>query len=589
MAVSTYYDSFSQQPTVNESPEESLEQTQGAIAPDVNADLSYRHNARGHSLNNPPPDGWVYPHKKGIGTGSNLEPFKADILARTERGENCKAIAEALNTMGVQTSDRAVSRVRIKWGMRKRAQRKVKTPPPGSEAARLSAKSKVQALRKSELIRMTKEGMSAESICQNLTNRGMELKKGVATVLRLQSAWGLAHDEKRWLGNYRHQCHKKAKAQQLEAFTEIAKELTVQDLEAWLQEKMSEEPARQARHELALKLMGEHAPTNPERRKLQMPRRTDGPYDRPSHVTGASELSDSDTSDSDADSDGDSPPPVKRLRSGVVDPSTRIAESKHNNDVSSSGMGDGTGVSIDHASYLTDIGMDMNDGYASLNGHGDDDAFDAEGDQEQPEGMAHISDGGPEHVYEVPQATAVQRPLRMYDPRRQHDMDSSRSPPATDVTPAKRGKGRLPKQDTAKSTPTPASATLTSSMQANTSLNQQLWGQSVASPIGITAAPPATTSATFALASPTATAPTMASHMPQLILRTEEAEANRTTLSTLDQYNVAAKEYKELLEARNENKPLPGSLTGLPPSAKEVDAAKRKLKEATQVMMLALD
>lgn len=96
---------------------------QPAIPPGMDtstADLTYRRNARTFSANNPSPEGWVYPHKKGIGTGSNLEAFKADIEARTRRGENCKTIADALVAMGVQTSDRAVSRVRIKWGMRKR-------------------------------------------------------------------------------------------------------------------------------------------------------------------------------------------------------------------------------------------------------------------------------------------------------------------------------------------------------------------------------------------------------------------------------------------------------------------------------------
>lgn len=91
-----------------------------AVPDPAGDDLAYKPNTRGNSFNNPPPNGWLYPHKKGIGTGSNLEPFKAEIEARTQRGENCKAIAAALNDMGVQTSDRAVSRVRIRWGMRKR-------------------------------------------------------------------------------------------------------------------------------------------------------------------------------------------------------------------------------------------------------------------------------------------------------------------------------------------------------------------------------------------------------------------------------------------------------------------------------------
>lgn len=93
------------------------------IPPDIDTsrvDLTYRRNPRSHSANNPSPDGWLYPHKKGIGTGSNLEAFKDEIEARTIRGENCKTIAEALKALGVQTSDKAISRVRIKWGMRKR-------------------------------------------------------------------------------------------------------------------------------------------------------------------------------------------------------------------------------------------------------------------------------------------------------------------------------------------------------------------------------------------------------------------------------------------------------------------------------------
>lgn len=427
---------------------------------------------------------------------------------------------------------------------------------------------------------MTKEGMSAEDICTNLTTRGMELKKSVATVLRLQSAWGLAHDEKRWLGNFRHQCHKKAKARQLEAFSDIAKDLGVQDVDAWLQEKMSEEAARQARHELALKLMGQHAPTNPERRKLQTPRRTDGPYDRPAHPADDDETSDIETSDSDAESDADLPLPARQLRSGVIaDQSTRAAEIDYSNDGRPTENSDGDEVSMDHASYLGNIGLDMNDSYAPLNDQDNDDMFDAEGDHDEPDIV----------VYEmIPQPPPALRPLKMWDPHRHHSMDQKVSPSATAVAPAKRGKGRPPKQPTAKPTPIPATvAPVAPSSQPNLSHIHQVQTRSASYPVP--GATPAKTSATFALAPYPAAQTTTPSPTPQLVLRTEEAEANRTTLSTLDVYNVAAKVYKELLEARTENRPLPGSLTGLPPSAKEVDTAKRRLKEATQAMMLALD
>lgn len=80
-----------------------------------------------------------------------------------------------------------------------------------------------------------------------------------------------------------------------------------------------------------------------------------------------------------------------------------------------------------------------------------------------------------------------------------------------------------------------------------------------------------------------------ASPAPALVLRPEEAEANRSTLSTLDQYRAAAETYQAVLQARTDNKPMAGSLTGLPPSSKEVENAKRRLKDVTQAMMLNLD
>lgn len=125
MAAEQQYDGYSPQ-LADDWPSNDMTQLQHgpisnpAIPDSAGDDLAYKPNTRGNSFNNPPPNGWLYPHKKGIGTGSNLEPFKAEIETRTQRGENCKAIAAALNAMGVQTSDRAVSRVRIRWGMRKR-------------------------------------------------------------------------------------------------------------------------------------------------------------------------------------------------------------------------------------------------------------------------------------------------------------------------------------------------------------------------------------------------------------------------------------------------------------------------------------
>lgn len=85
----------------------------------ISGDLSFP-PVNHSSPNNPSREGWLYPHKKGLTHGSNLNAFKDEILERTARGENCKMIADALVAKGVQTSDRAVSRRRIAWGARKR-------------------------------------------------------------------------------------------------------------------------------------------------------------------------------------------------------------------------------------------------------------------------------------------------------------------------------------------------------------------------------------------------------------------------------------------------------------------------------------
>ncbi|KAL1849190.1 hypothetical protein Daus18300_013347 [Diaporthe australafricana] len=519
------------------------------------ADLAYQTYARGNRFNNPPPDGWLYPHKKGIGSGSNLEPFKAEIEARTQRGENCKAIAAALNAMGVQTSDRAISRVRIRWGMRKRAQRKVKTPPPDSDAARLSAKSKVQAMRKAELIRMTREGMSAEDIYQNLTSRGMELKKGVATVLRLQSAWGVARDEKRWLGNFRHQCHKKAKAQQVDAFRDIAKELGVHDIDGWVQEKMREQAARQARHELALKLMGEHAPSNPERRKLQKPRRVYGSSTKEAQATDASEGSEDGGSDDEPESDSDFPGPATNLSFGVVD-SPHQGDHVAGNDGSLPSDRQSGFQSGKYAAETTNETLHVAEGveaneygeYVPMNDQTDDSMYDV-GDEHH--GATSIASRASARLIEsIPPSISGS-----------HIQISHNSGSTTNPTPA----SRLVAQ--------------TAPMQTFPTLSHPPCNNSVVSPA----------QSTESSVTQSNTSPTPGSLSSGLVVPPEEAEANKTTLSTLDQYNAAAKIYKELLEARTSDKPVLGSLTCMPPSAKEVEGAKRKLKEATQAMMLALD
>lgn len=450
---------------------------------------------------------------------------------------------------------------------------------------------------------MTREGMTADEIYSNLTSRGMELKKGVATVLRLQSAWGVAHDEKRWLGNFRHQCHKKARAQQLDAFSEIAKELGVQDTNAWMRVRMSEQAARQARHELALKLMGEHAPTNPERRKLQSPRRTDGPY--------VKQTLERETTGSDADTDGDSTGLHKRLRSRLINFSFEAAPDQ-DDDGSSLNVGDGDGISVDQTPHLSDIEMDMDGDYVPSSNQGDEDVYSSDGDDDEAQGLAHGSTFGLEHAGNtMSRFTTASQPVLWPESRKhsttaanavstasqsamqtasttiQHVAGSSTSPLTAAITPDKRGKARSMRQSATASAPRLAVSAPTSRQQTNIFPTPQASTQHLPSPF--LAAGPATTFVSPTATRDATTAAAMALSVPPLILRGEEAEANKSTLSVLEQYDAAAKAYKQLLEARNENKPLPGSLTGLPPSAKEVEIAKKKLKEVTQAMMLALD
>lgn len=386
---------------------------------------------------------------------------------------------------------------------------------------------------------MTKEGMTAEHICENLTSRGMELRKGVATVLRLQSAWKLTHDEKRFVENFRHQCHKQAKAEQLRAFKDIAKELDIEHVDAWLEVKMSEQASREARHQLALDLMGKHAPANPERRKLQTSRKDPGRHS-------------GDTVDNTADSDSES------------------------------------GADADVGATFGP--PDGNDDYDPLNGQPDANMDDDDADG--PDSAASVAARVFARVGQsLPQTTASPRPVSMYPappPARAAAMTASRgstkaSPQpgskSSATVPLKRGRGRPPKKPITKPAPAPE-------LKAPSAPGATLPAPPPAAPRdGMTANDPGTPS----VAQDNAPTPTAATPAPMLVLRPEEAEANKTALSTLDLYHAAAETYKSMLQARTDNKPLPGSLTGLPPSANEVDLAKRKLKEATQAMMLNLE
>lgn len=119
---------------------------------------------------------------------------------------------------------------------------------------------RIRVMRKAEITRMTKEGMSAAQIADNLSRRGVKLSRGAATVERLRNVWGLTEDNQRSVNNIRATARSQATRAQKEQFENIAKELGIEDVDTWVKTKMEEECAQDARREYAFKLMGNARP-----------------------------------------------------------------------------------------------------------------------------------------------------------------------------------------------------------------------------------------------------------------------------------------------------------------------------------------
>lgn len=83
---------------------------------------------------------WLYPKKRGNGP-SNLEDFREEIEERTRNGQGGKAIAEALIEKGVDTSGKAVSAQRLRWGIRT----KVGSPPLTAASVRAALEQSTNA------------------------------------------------------------------------------------------------------------------------------------------------------------------------------------------------------------------------------------------------------------------------------------------------------------------------------------------------------------------------------------------------------------------------------------------------------------
>lgn len=119
---------------------------------------------------------------------------------------------------------------------------------------------RIRVMRKAEILRMTKEGMSTAQIAENLQSRGVKLKRGAATVERLRTIWGLIPDSERNINNIRQFHRNQALKLQREQFENIATELGIEDVKAWVKSKMNEEGALEARREYGYRLMGHLRP-----------------------------------------------------------------------------------------------------------------------------------------------------------------------------------------------------------------------------------------------------------------------------------------------------------------------------------------
>ncbi|KAG6355152.1 hypothetical protein INS49_004233 [Diaporthe citri] len=241
----------------------------------TSADLSWTAREEGDDINPKTGEPWLYPkRRRGKGEGSNLEDFREDIQERTKNGQGCKAISEILIAKGVDTSVRAVARQRMKWGLRQRAPRRMTEQGIANirkahlEQAKRMANSdpvpvkrvRIRVMRKAEILRMTKEGMSTAQIAENLQSRGVKLKRGAATVERLRTIWGLVPDSERNVNNIRQFHRNQALKLQREQFENIATELGIEDVKAWVKSKMDEEGALEARREYGYRLMGHLRP-----------------------------------------------------------------------------------------------------------------------------------------------------------------------------------------------------------------------------------------------------------------------------------------------------------------------------------------
>lgn len=216
---------------------------------------------------------WLYPKKTRQGEGSNLAPFYDEIKRWIQQGQSSRIIAENLIARGVETTDRHVAKQRLKMGFRQRARRKLTDeaienmrkakqsvakplPTKGDVSVR---RVRIREMRQAEITRMTREGMSAAEISDNLSARGINMRSGAPTVLRLQKQWGLLAPDNN-VSSRRAHARQEATRRQKEQLSNMAQELGIQDIDEWVKTKMQEPNMRDARLRFAYELMGDAQP-----------------------------------------------------------------------------------------------------------------------------------------------------------------------------------------------------------------------------------------------------------------------------------------------------------------------------------------
>lgn len=75
---------------------------------------------------------------------------------------------------------------------------------------------------------------------------------------------------------------------------------------------------------------------------------------------------------------------------------------------------------------------------------------------------------------------------------------------------------------------------------------------------------------------------------PPLVIPPGEVEKHKEDYKTIEQYHKVTQECLDFLAARTNGRPLLGSLTGMPPSLKDITTAKERLREAANALLEAL-